>query len=49
METFKQQVLESKDQLDKCDYDREEADRNMEILRKLYESQVIDRDGNLLQ
>ena len=49
METLKQQVLKLKDQLDKSDYDREEADRNMDILRKLYESQVIDRDGNLLQ
>ena len=35
METLKQQVLELKDQLDKSDYGREEADRNMDILKKI--------------
>ena len=49
MEILKQQVLELKDQLEKGDYDREEEDRNMDILRKLYKSQVMDRHGNLLQ
>ena len=49
METLKQQVLELKDQLDKSDYGREEADRNMDILKKLYESQLIDRNGNHIQ
>ena len=43
------EVQKLKEELAVADYEREEANRNKEILSNLYENEIIDNDGNVIQ
>ena len=43
------EVQKLKEELAVADYEREEANRNKEILSNLYENGIIDNDGNVIQ
>ena len=44
---MKEEVSKLRDELKRCQVDKEEADKNKEILANLYDKQVIDDFGNL--
>ena len=44
---MKEEVSKLRDELRRCQADKEEADKNKEILANLYDKQVIDDFGNL--
>ena len=44
---MKEEVSKLRDELKRCQLDKEEADKNKEILANLYDKQVIDDFGNL--
>ena len=43
------EIQKLKEELAVADYEREEANRNKEILSNLYENEIIDNDGNVIQ
>ena len=47
MKNMKEDIAKLKDELKRCQIDKEEADKNKDILASLYDKQIIDAYGNL--